>query len=162
MIDIRSQRIDNDDNIYTEESPILTLSEVNFWAIVVAFVINIGIGSFWYSPAGFGKKWSQLSGHDLMKMPKSLANRAIVFVAMASLVQTVVLAVVLNSLHVADSTHPLTNGFVAGIVLWLGLTAATTVGNTLYMRQGWKLWWINSSFFLIVMAINSVILAAWR
>ena len=140
----------------------LDFSGLNYWAILVAFLINVVLGSFWYSPAGFGKKWSKLSGHDLMKMPKNEANRAITSVAIASLIQTVVLAIVLHSLHVTIGTHPLTNGFIAGVVLWLGLTAATTVGNTLYMRQSWKLWWLNSSFFLVVMAINSVILAAWK
>jgi len=140
----------------------LDLSGINFWAVLVTFVINVAVGAFWYSPSGFGKKWSKLSGHDLMKMPKDEANRAIVYVAVASLVQAVVLAVILNSLHVTEGTHPLTNGLVAGVVLWLGFTAATTVGNTFYMRQSWKLWWVNSSFFLVVMAINSVILAAWQ
>jgi hypothetical protein len=140
----------------------LDLSGINLWAVLVAFIINVALGSFWYSPAGFGKKWSKLSGHDILKMPKNEANRAIMFVILASLVQTVVLAVILNSLHVAEGTHPLTNGFIAGVVLWLGLTAATTVGNTLYMRQSWRFWWINSSFFFIVMAINSVILAGWK
>jgi len=140
----------------------LDLSGINLWAVLVAFIINVVVGSFWYSPAGFGKKWSKLSGHNLMKMPKDVANRAIAFVAVASLVQAVVLAIILNSLHVATGTHPLTNGLVAGVVLWLGFTAATTVGNTLYMRQSWKLWWVNSSFFLVVMAINSVILAGWK
>lgn len=140
----------------------LELSGINFWAVLVAFVINVGLGAFWYSPGGFGKKWSKLSGVNMMKIPKDEANRAIVYVAIASLVQTVVLAIVLNSLDVASGTHPLTNGLVAGVVLWLGFIAATTVGTTLYMRKSWKLWWLNSSFFLVVMAINSVILATWR
>jgi hypothetical protein len=140
----------------------LELSGINYWAVLVTFIISVAFGSFWYSPAGFGKKWSKLSGVDMMKIPKDEANRAIVSVVLASLVQVVVLAVVLNSLHVSSGTHPLTNGFVAGVVLWLGLVAATTVGNNLYLRKSWKFWWLNSSFFLIVMAVNSVILAGWK
>ncbi len=140
----------------------LGLNGINYWAILVAFIINIAVGSFWYSPAGFSKRWSKLSGVDMMKIPKDEANKAIVSVAVASLVQAFVLALVLHSLHASSGSHPLTNGLVDGVILWVGLVAATTVGNNLYMRKSWKFWWINSSFFLVVMAVNSVILAAWK
>lgn len=135
----------------------LDISGINYWAVLLIWVINMGVGSFWYSPMGFGKLWSKLSGVDIMKMPKDAANRAISFVALSALVQSLVLAVVLNSLHVAT----LVDGLWAGVVLWAGLVAATTVGNTLYMRQTWKFWWVNASFFLVIMAVNSVILAVW-
>lgn len=140
----------------------LDFNDINYWAVFVALIINLAVGSFWYSPAGFGKKWSKLSGSDIMKMPKEKANQSIMYVAASSIVQVVVLAAVLGSLHVGASSHPATNGFVAGIVLWLGFVAATTVGNNFYMRKNWNFWWINSSFFLVVMAINSVILAVWK
>lgn len=131
---------------------------LNYLAIFVAWVINIGLGSFWYSPAGFEKQWSKLSGVNMMKIPKDEANKAISFVAVSALLQTIVLAVVINSLDVTTAV----NGFIAGLVLWFGLTALTTVGNNLYMRKSWKFWWLNASFFLIVMTVNSVIFAVWQ
>ena len=140
----------------------LDLSGINYFAVLVAFIINVAVGAFWYSPSGFGKKWSKLSGVELMKIPKKEADNAIVAVAISSVVQVLVLAIVLNSLHVSAGTHPLTNGFIAGVVIWAGFVAATTVGNNLYMRKSWNFWWLNSSFFLVVMAINSVILAIWK
>jgi hypothetical protein len=136
----------------------LDFNGLNYLAIVAAWFVNVGIGSFWYSPAGFGKLWSRLSGVDMMKIPKDEANRAIGFVAISSLVQVAVLAIMLHSLH-ADSFR---DGLVDGLVIWLGLTALTTVGNNLYMRLSWRFWWLNASFFLIVMTINSVMFAIWR
>lgn len=133
-------------------------SGLNYWAVLVAWVINVGIGSFWYSPAGFGKQWSKMSGVDLMKLPKTEANRAIGFVMVSGLVQSLVLAVILNSMRVSGAT----NGLEAGLLLWLGLTAVTTIGNTLYSRLSLKFWWLNAGFFLVVMAINSVLLTVWK
>ena len=91
-------------------------------------------------------------------MPKDEANRAIGLVAVSALLQSIVLAVVLNSMHIVTATK----GLEAGLLLWLGLTAVTTIGNTLYARLSLKFWWLNASFFLVVMVINSVILAVWN
>lgn len=131
---------------------------INYWAVAVAWLICVAVGAFWYSPAGFGKLWSKLSGVDHMKMPENEATKTILFVALSAVAQVTALAVILRSLHVTTAQE----GLVAGIVLWLGFTAATTVGVTLYQRLGWKFWWLNNSYFLLVMAVNSVILALWR
>ena len=93
-----------------------------------------------------------------MKLPKNEANRAISFVAVSALVQAVVLALILNSLD----PKTVLDGLIAGIVLWAGLVAATTVETTFYSRRGWGFWILNNSYFLIVMSINSIILTVWR
>jgi hypothetical protein len=136
----------------------IELSGLNYWAILVAFLINVIVGSVWYSPIGFQKLWSKLSGVDMMKMPKDEANRAIGFVAISALVQSIVLAAVLHSMQVTTAVK----GLEAGLLLWFGLTAVTTIGTTLYSRLSLKFWWLNASFFLVVMVINSVILAVWK
>jgi putative Mn2+ efflux pump MntP len=136
----------------------LELEGLNYWAVLVAWLINIGVGAFWYSPAGFGKQWTKHTGVDHMKMPENEATKTIAFIALSALLQVFVLGVVLNSLNVTTVANALT----VGVTLWLGLTAATTVGNTLYQRLGWKFLWLNSSYFLLVMAVNSVIFAIWQ
>jgi hypothetical protein len=136
----------------------IDFSGLNYWAILVAWLINVTVGTFWYSPIGFGKPWSKLSAVDMMNMPKNQANKAISLVGLSALVQTVVLAVMLNSLDITTATK----GLEVGVLLWLGLTAATTIGNTLYSRLSLKFWWLNASFFLVVMAVGSVVLAVWN
>jgi hypothetical protein len=136
----------------------LELSGLNYWAIAVAWLVNVGIGSVWYSPVGFGKLWSKLSGVDMMKLPKYEANRAIGFIALSALTQAVALGTVVHSLNATTAIE----GLKIGLLVWAGFTAATTIGNTLYARLGFKFWWLTSSYFLIVMSINSIILAIWR
>jgi len=136
----------------------LDFSGLNYWAILVAWLVYTGVGSFWYSPAGFGKLWSKLSGVDIMKLPQNEANRSIMYVVASSLLQAFVLAVVLNSLDVADALE----GLAAALLLWVGLTAATTIGTNFYQRKSWKFWWLNASFFLVTMAINGLVLGYWQ
>lgn len=136
----------------------LEFDGINYWAVAVAWLINVAIGALWYSPSGFGKRWEKYTGINILKIPEKEATKIIGFVALSAVFQAMTLAVIINSLHVTTAT----NGLLVGVVLWLGLTAATTVGVTLYSLRSWKFLWLNSSYFLLVMAVNSVILAIWQ
>lgn len=136
----------------------LDFNGINYLAVLVAWIISMVIGGYWYSPAGFAKQWSKLSGVDMMKTPKAETSRAIKFVALSCLLQSFTLALILNSLDVENVLQ----GLVASLVIWFGFTALTTIGNTLYQRQSWKFWWLNASYFLVIMVINGIILSVWQ
>jgi len=136
----------------------LEFEGINYWAVALAWLICVVVGAFWYSPMGFGKLWEKYTKIDILKIPQQEATRAIVFVALSAILQVLALALVLNSLGTATAM----DGAWVGFVLWLGLTAATTVGVTFYSRRSWNFWWLNSSYFLLVMVLNSVILATWK
>lgn len=135
----------------------LELSDLNIAAIGATWIISLAVGSFWYSPIGFGRLWSRLSGVDMMNMPKDTAQKAILSVAIASLIQVFALAIVVRSLH----AQTVTDGLGIGVFMWAGFVAATTVGNNAYLRMSWKFWWLNASFFLVIIPINAVILSIW-
>lgn len=134
------------------------LGGLNYWAVIAAWVVYMLVGSFWYSPKGFGKLWTKLSGVDIMKLPQNEASRAISYVIASSLVQAIVLALVLHWVGVSTAFE----GLTVSLILWLGLTAATTVGTNFYARRSWRFWWLNASFFLVTMAINGLILGVWQ
>jgi hypothetical protein len=136
----------------------LEFSGLNYWAILVAWIVYCAVGSFWYSPAGFGKTWSKLSGVNILKLPQEEANRAIMFVIVSSLLQAFVLAVILNSVGVSNALE----GLLTALVLWAGLTAATTIGTNFYARKNWAFWWLNASFFLLTMSVNGLLLGFWQ
>lgn len=131
---------------------------IHYGAVLVAWIISMVIGGWWYSPAGFSSLWSRLSGVDIMKSPKKETSRALVFVAVSCLLQAFFLAVLLNSLRVQTAGE----GIVAALVLWFGFTTLTTVGNTLYQRLSLKFWALNAAYFLVVMTINGALLAVWQ
>lgn len=131
---------------------------VNLWAVLVVWIIYCGVGAFWYSPAGFGTLWVKLSGVNHMKIPEKEATRALLYIIVSSAIQAYALAVLLKSLGV----NSISEGLVAGLVLWFGFIALTTIGTNFYMRKSWKYWWLNASFFLVVVSIGSIVFSAWR
>ena len=136
----------------------LDFSGLNYVAILLVWILYLAVGAFWYSPAGFAKKWTELTGIDILKLPQKQANAAIMNVAMSAIFQVVALAVVLNSLDVTN----ITNAIAVGFLLWLGFTTATTVGVTFYSKRDWRFIWLNSSYFLVVMILGSVIFTLWK
>ena len=136
----------------------LDLVGINYWAVLVVWILYMAVGAWWYSTAGFAKQWTKHTGINILKIPTAQANNIIMSVAVSALVQAFALALVLNSLGVAT----VSDGILAGLVLWLGFTAATTVGVTLYSKRSWLFLWLNSSYFLVVMAVGSVVLAIWQ
>lgn len=131
---------------------------LNYWAVLVAWLLNMVVGAWWYSPAGFAKQWKAHTKVDLLKIPQQQATRIIGFVALSALVQAVTLALLLNSL----GTNTAMDGLLAGWLLWFGLVTATTVGVTLYSLRSWQFLWLNSAYFLVVMTANSLLLSVWR
>ena len=136
----------------------LEFAGINYWAVAVVWLLYVIVGAFWYSPAGFSKQWKKHTGVDLMKLPQSEATNAIVSVALSAVVQVLTLALVINSLGATTAM----DGLATGAVLWLGFTAATTVGVTLYQRRSWNFLWLNSSYFLLVMTVGAALLAVWQ
>lgn len=136
----------------------LDLTGINYWAVLVVWVLYMAVGAWWYSKAGFAKQWTKHTGIDILKIPTKQANNIITSVALSALVQAFALAVILNSLDVTTAT----NGLLVGLLVWLGFTAATTVGVTLYSKRNWKFLWLNSSYFLVVMAVGSVVFTVWQ
>jgi hypothetical protein len=135
----------------------LELGNLNYWAVAVATLVNVGLGSWWYSPAGLGKTWSKFTGIDMMKSPKAETQRAIMVVFVGAIVQALVLSLMVKSLGATTAL----DGALLGGLLWLGFVGATSIGDALYSRRGWAFWWLNASFFLIVMVINGILLSIW-
>ena len=136
----------------------LDFNGLNIWAILVVWAVYMAVGAFWYSTAGFAKRWTKYTKIDIMKIPQDEATKILGFIVVSCLIQVIALAVVLNSLQPSSGLE----GMITGIIIWLGFTAATTVGVTLYSRRSWKFLWLNSSYFLVVMSLGSLILSIWK
>ena len=136
----------------------LDFAGINYWAVLVVWALYLAVGAYWYSEAGFAKLWTKYTGIDILKIPTEKATKILLSIIASSLVQVYALALILNSLHVTDAWQ----GLLIGLVLWFGFTTLTTVGVTLYSERSWRFIWLNSAYFLVVMAIGSVILTIWQ
>lgn len=130
--------------------------DISVWAVLVAAVVNMAVGSFWYSKGLFGKEWAKLVGRKLEDMSGGGTGYAVA--AVGALVQAYILA---HFVQYAGATT-FWDGIVTGFWLWLGFVAVVTAVHLVFEGRSWALWKINAGYFLVILLINGGLLAAWR
>ncbi len=130
--------------------------DINIWAVLVAAVVSMVVGSFWYSKSLFGKEWANLVGRKLEAMSGGGTGYAVA--GAGALLQAYILA------HFVQYTGATTfwDGIITGFWLWLGFVAVVVAVNMVFEGRSWALWKINAGYFLVVLLINGGLLAAWR
>lgn len=130
---------------------------VNAWAILVSAIIYMIVGSLWYSPFMFGKRWMHLAGVEKSKdKSKSMAQTYAIAFVFALLMSFVVA-------HVAAYANAdgFAEGMQTGFWLWLGLVVPVTLGGSLWEGRPWELFLINASCYLVSLLIVGGLVAAW-
>lgn len=99
------------------------IPEVDVWAVLLATISTMVVGSIWYMPSLFGNRWMELAQVD----PDQAAERGalpIVVTVIVSLVSAYVLAVLATITHDYFGGSFLGNKVLIGLIVWAGFTAA--------------------------------------
>lgn len=135
--------------------------EINYWAVLVAGVVSMAIGSLWYGPL-FGKRFMKEMGMDMwtpekqaeMKkcMPKAFATQFV-----ASLIMFFVFA-----WYVGLSGHlGLLGGLNNAFWVWIGFVVPLKLGDALWGGK-MSLFWLGISNMFFTLLIGGAIIGAWR
>ena len=137
--------------------------QVNYWAVVLAALSSMVVGSVWYMPAVFGNAWMKLSGAKMernMKPGKMAWMYGSVFVA--SLLTAYILAHVTflsNSfLHHSFLQDALTSAFW----LWLGLILARMYVHDTFEGRRKKLTLLNAAHELVTVMVMALIIGLMK
>ena len=138
---------------------------INYWAVLVAAVMSMGLGAFWYSPVGFGKPWMglmKITEKDVAEakkkgMMKSGMAKSYGLMFIGSLVTMYVLA------HFVDYVGATTTSAALqlGGWIWVGFLAPYALSSVLWENKPWALYFINVGYVLVNLLIGAVILALW-
>ncbi|MGH2613139.1 MAG: DUF1761 domain-containing protein [Rhabdochlamydiaceae bacterium] len=135
---------------------------MNYLAIIIAAIVNVVLGSLWYSPVLFAKPWAKGMGMTKEQIGKGMKMNAGMFFPplIAALVSAFVLAWFLESLHVTT----LMGGIKIGFLGWLGFTTTAQVLNSWIFSNGRpkEVYFINTAYHLVTFCIMGAILAVWR
>ncbi len=139
---------------------------INCWAVLVCGVVSVVLGSIWYGPL-FGKMWIHEMGFDKMsESEREAAKKGMMKSYVLSFIGALVMAFVLaHSLLFAESYLKISGisaGLQAGFWSWFGFIAPVTMGNVLWGRSSWKLWFVSNGYQLIALLVYGVILASWK
>jgi hypothetical protein len=137
---------------------VIQFHAVNNLAILVSGIILWILGAIWYSPALFAKPWMQLLG-----IKREEGKRDGLLLGMtASFIGDLVLSFVLTYIIMWSHTTGFARGGVVGVLVWMGFIAAPNLPQGLYEKRPFKLFAINSGYWLVGLFIVGGLLAVWR
>ncbi len=136
----------------------MTTVDVNLTAVVVAGVVNMIIGSVWYSKLLFAKQWMKGIGKTEAQIKQGSNPSMYAYMFVGALVMAYVLA------HFVGYAHATTtmDGAITGFWAWLGFVATTFLGLKVFEGRSWNLYWINVGYYLVALMSMGAILAVWH
>jgi hypothetical protein len=81
--------------------------------------------------------------------------------ALGALVMSWVLAhaIFFSSYYMQSSG--VSSGLLTGFMSWLGFVAPVTLGSVLWESKSWKLWSLNTGYYLVALLVMGAIIGAW-
>jgi hypothetical protein len=119
------------------------LLELNWLAILVAFVVAFLAGALWFGPKTFFPVWWKAMGKG-DEAPGG-DNMALVFglTAVGALVQVIAVASVIYFVDLAAGPVGPLGGMLTGLLLGIGFAAASSLSHRLFAGHGLKVWIIE-------------------
>jgi len=139
------------------------LSELNWLAIVVAWVAAFIAGAIWFGPKTFFPVWWRAMGKDPNNMEVT-GNMGAIFggTAVAAFVEAVAVASVIHFVALASPSFGMWDGAGVGFLLGVGLAAASSLSHRLFAGHGFKVWAIEVSSDVVNLTIMGLIIGAWQ
>jgi len=123
--------------------------------ILVATLVTFSVGSFWFSPALFGRTWNALREKPLDNFisPRSLG----IFFA-ALLLFNGVMSYLVEMTH----TFGMTSGVLMGVFVWTGFCVPAVTVISLFEKQRFLVWAITSGYLFALCVISGALQSLWR
>ena len=136
--------------------------QVNMWAVLLAAVSSMVVGSLWYMPATFGNAWQRMTGVNAEKMRKSQTSGQMAWmygsVFVASLVTAYVLAHVSFLANKFFAGSFLSDSVQTAFWLWLGFTAARVYVHDTFEGRRKKLTLLTAGHELVTVLVMGLII----
>jgi len=140
------------------------LANLNWLAIVVATLAAFIAGAIWFGPKTFYPVWWKLMGKEVNTEPGSGTNMAVVFgaTALGAFVEAVAVASVIHFVAAGQSDFGALQGGLVGLLLGVGLAAASSLSHRLFAGSGFRVWLIEVGSDVINLTIMGLIIGSWR
>jgi len=136
------------------------IPDVNYWAVTVATLSTLVVGSVWYTPKVFGTRWMRLARVD----PKAAEAAGIWPIVTTVLVSVLTAWVLAGAVYISWEFYEgsfFTAAVVTGLLLWTGFTAARMVAHDVVEGRPPALTTLNLAHELVTILVMSVIIGVW-
>ncbi len=127
----------------------------NWLAVIVSVVVAVIVGFVWYSKPLFLNAWlaGMGKGPEFVQRPNPM-NYVIMIVA--SFVEALFLN--LFFIRIMGATGAAA-GALAGVIVWIGFVATTSVTNAVFAARDWKVWGIEAGNHLVTLVLMGIVLS---
>lgn len=137
------------------------MMDVNFWAVLVAALASMVIGSLWYGFL-FGKKFEAIMGFDKLTPEQQNAakkgmSKSYVTQLIASLVMFYVFAVLASKL----GANTVAEGLNVAFWTWIGFIVPVKLGDAIWGGK-MPLFWLSIGNFLLTLLVAGAIIGGWQ
>ena len=138
----------------------MTIPEINYWAVLLATLSSMLVGTIWYARGVFGTRWAKLANVD-MDRPGSSAVGPIVVTVLVSFVTAWVLAGASTiAWHFYGGGYLVAAMFTA-FILWAGFTAARMITHDAFEGRPSALTTMNIGHELVTVVVMGLIIGVW-
>jgi hypothetical protein len=133
--------------------------EVNYWAVVVATLSTMVVGSIWYTPKVFGNYWMRVAKVDNTGDRNAVAP--ILMTLIVSFISAWVLALATQVAWEALGGNYLVMAITTGLMLWAGFTAARFITHDAFEGRPAGLTILNIAHELVTVLVMALIIGVW-
>jgi hypothetical protein len=131
----------------------IILSNINYLAVLVTGIIHTVLGLVWFMPGFFGKQWMELTKQDLKPARQWIP---------AGIIGHQMIAFVLAIVVYLSNATTMFEGFVVGVLVWIGFFVTLEIGELIWEKIPFKLFAIRVGYHFLALSISGVLLSIWR
>jgi hypothetical protein len=131
--------------------------EINIWAVLVATLSTMVVGSVWYTPKVFGNYWMRVAKVSPSGEAKDAVKPILITLAV-SFVSALVLA---GSVAIAQEFYGgsfLANSVITAVILWAGFTAARFITHDAFEGRPAGLTMLNCAHELVTYLVMALVI----
>ena len=139
----------------------MTFSGLNLLGALLAFVVSFISGAIWFGPKTFYPVWMKARGIESGQLNSNQNKPVLLFggTIIGVLVQTLTLALIINSLQKYEPNLGILDGAGIGFALGVGISMFSSLSHRLFGGDNLKVWIIETANDAINLTIAGAIIA---
>ena len=139
----------------------MTFSGLNLLGALLAFVVSFISGAIWFGPKTFYPVWMKARGIESGQLNSNQNKPVLLFggTIIGVLVQTLTLALIINSLQKYEPNLGILDGAGIGFALGVGISMFSSLSHRLFGGENLKVWIIETTNDAINLTIAGAIIA---
>jgi len=134
--------------------------EINYWAVLIATVSSMIIGSIWYTPKVFGNRWMKLAKVTPADTNVGAWLPIIVSIVLSFLLAWVLAGAVAIAWHFYEGAF-LWSAIVTAVALWAAFTAGRIIVHDVFEGRPSNLTVLNIAHELVTVLVMAIIIGVW-